>query len=457
MSRFLSGVTATTLALYALAGCQNAPTLVGSTVQPGRVLVSALSVSGVHDLEAEITALGGQVTSSLDSLGMLEVTAPDAETWRAIQSLSGVGAVSSSTRRAHLERMIAAAAVGDPNLDADLPAKPGPGGEPLSGYQWGLSTGHVPEAWKKGYSGRSTLVAVLDTGVDPDNLDLKANLDLRRARSFVQSEPDIIDRNGHGSHVTGVIAAARNGYGVAGIAPDATILPIKVLDADGYGDDAGILQGIDYAVSQGASIINMSFGGLWDRTPEGRRMRATYASALRHAESRGVLVVTSAGNDGLDVPSSGQFELPGQAGDTALVVGAIGPFEGENPFSFAPYSNYGAGYLSMCAPGGGMSFDPETFMPIVYKTDLILSTWSTHALPHDDQGFHVEAAPHMFLGGTSMAAAYVSGVAALARSSYGPMKPARLRQILLKSTTPLKDPAYFGKGAIDAERAIDRF
>lgn len=454
MSSPVRVLTATTLALTVLAGCQMAPLLPQSPAQAGRVLISA--EGGTKELAREISALGGQVTRSIDSLGMLEVQAPDEKTLRAIQALPGVGALSASRRRSHLERMIASAAVGDPNLNADLPPKVGPGHEPMSGYQWGLEAAHVPEAWGSGYRGQGALVAVLDTGIDPDNRDLQANTDFRHARSFVSNEPDIIDRNGHGSHVAGIIAGARNGYGIVGVAPRATILPIKVLDANGYGDDAGILQGIDYAVSQGASIINMSFGGLWDHTPEGERMRGTYASALRHAESRGVLVVTSAGNDGLDVPSSGQFLLPGQAAETALIVGAFGPFAGENPFTFAPYSNYGAGFLNVSAPGGGMSFDPETWTPIIHKTDLVLSTWSTHALPHEDQGFQIEAAPHMFLGGTSMAAAFVSGVAALARSSYGPMRPDRLRRILLKSATPLKDPASFGRGAIDAKRAVDR-
>lgn len=452
MSRPVSAFTATTLALTVLAGCQLAPIL-PSPAPSGKVLVSAAGAS--KELAQEITALGGQVTRSIDSLGMLEVNASDEKTMRAIQALPGVAGVSPSRRRSHLQPMVAAAAVGDSNLNVDLPPKPGPGDEPLSGYQWGLAAAHVPAAWEEGARGQSALVAVLDTGIDPDNKDLQANTDLRRARSFVSNERDIIDRNGHGSHVAGIIAGARNGYGIVGVAPRARILPIKVLDANGYGDDAGILQGIEYAISQGAAIINMSFGGLWDHTPEGQRMRATYAAALRHAESRGVLVVTSAGNDGLDIPSSSQFLLPGQAAETALIVSAFGPFQGANPYSFAPYSNYGAGFLSLSAPGGGMGFDPETWTPIIYKTDLVLSTWSTHALPHDEQGIHFEAAPHMFLGGTSMAAAFVSGVAALTRSSYGPMKPERLRQILLKSAMSLKDPASFGRGAVDAKRAIE--
>jgi len=354
-----------------------------------------------------------------------------------------------------LGRAITAAATADDSLDANLPPKPGPEGEPYSGYQWGLDLGHVREAWKAGFKGRGTVVAVLDSGVDAANQDLAPNLDLAHGRSFIPDEPDMVDRNGHGSHVAGIIAAAQNGYGVTGVAPDATILPIKVLDATGQGNDYGIIRGIDYAVSQGASIINLSIEGLWEQDATGKRLRAAYAAAIRHAQTRGAIVIIAAGNFGQQIPIDGHYVLPAESG-AGLVVGAVGPFDGQNPGNFAFYSNYGKGYLNLAAPGGGMGFDPATFTPVVHKTDLVLSTWSTQALPHEDQGFKFGAAPRMFLGGTSMACAYVSGVAALARSAYGPVPPARLRQILLAATSAGADPTFYGAGIIDALKAVQR-
>lgn len=356
-------------------------------------------------------------------------------------------------RRPHLERLVAAG--GNPDLSADVPPLPGPKGQPLSGYQWGLAVGHVPEAWKAGFTGRGTLVAVLDTGADPDNPNLAPNLDWKDARSFVASESDPVDRNGHGSHVAGIIAAAANGTGVVGVAPGATILPIKVLDATGWGADADILKGIDYAIRMGADVINMSLEGLFDKDAAGEKARVAYTTAIRYAESRGALVVVASGNDGQHYPLDTQYEFPAQAGHP-LVVGAVGPFMGQHPELAAFYENYGEGFLGLVAPGGGMGFDPADGSPVAFKRDLVLSTWSTHALPHIDQGYPFGPASHMFLGGTSMAAAFVSGVAALAREAHGPQKPWLLKRELLRASGPTDDPEHYGRGLLDAQRAIAR-
>lgn len=408
-----------------------------------------------EEVAAAIVAAGGKVTESLDGLGGMVVQTTDPNFMQRLAETPGVDSAPLTAPRPMLGRTILASAASDTSLDADLPAKPGPEGEPLSGYQWGLDVGKVRSAWEAGFQGRGTVVAVLDSGVDATNQDLAPNLDLAHGRSFVPHEPDLVDRNGHGSHVAGIIAAARNGYGVAGVAPQATILPIKVLDSTGQGNDYGIIRGIDYAVSQGASVINLSLEGLWEKNATGGRLKGAYAAAIRHAQSRGAVVVIAAGNFGQQIPIDGHFVLPAEAG-TGIVVGAVGPFNGQNPTNYAFYSNFGQGYLDVAAPGGGMGLDPETYTPVVHKTDLVLSTWSNQALPHEDQGFKVGPAPHMFLGGTSMATAYVSGVAALARSAHGPLKPALMEQILLAATAGGADPVYYGHGILDASKAIQR-
>lgn len=436
----------------ALTACQ----LPGSpSAAPTRYVVLADPTQRPEQVAAAVTAAGGTVTESLDGLGGMVVQASDPGFLQRLERNAAVETAPLTATRPMLGRTIAASAPGDDSLEANLPPRPGPEGEPLSGYQWSLELGQVRKAWAAGFKGRGTLVAVLDTGVDASNRDLAPNLDLAHGRSFVPEEPDLVDRHGHGSHVAGIIAAAQNGWGVTGVAPHATILPVKVLDKSGQGNDYGIIRGIDYAVSQGAAIINLSIEGLWERNAAGDRLKAAYAAAIRHAQARGAVVVIAAGNYGQQVPIDGQFVLPAEAGG-GLVVGAVGPFEGKDPGSFAFYSNYGHGYLNLAAPGGGMGLDPETFTPIVHKTDLVLSTWSSQALPHVDQGFTFGAAPHMFLGGTSMACAYVSGVAALARSAHGPLKPDRMRQVLLSATRGEADPTYYGNGLIDAGRAIKR-
>lgn len=434
--------------VVALAACQAPPS--SPPGEASRYVVAMQEGAEREALIQAIEAAGGHVSADLDQIGVLQVEATDPGFLEAVRARPEVAVAGLNQRHRYVGKLVASKG-GD--LDGQMPPKTGPGGEPLSGYQWGLDAGHVPEAWTSGFKGRGTVVAVLDSGVDASNRDLAANLDMAHGRSFVPSEPDLVDYNGHGSHVAGIIAAAQNGYGVVGVAPEATILPVKVLDKTGYGEDWDILKGINYAVGQGASIINLSLSGLVERNSAGAHERSAYASAIRYAQSRGAIVVTASGNEGLEFPSQDAYVLPAEAGE-ALVIGATGPVNGQNPLTSAFYSNYGQGFLSLVAPGGGMGFDTSTMTPIVTKTDLVLSTWSTKAVPREEMGFKFGPTEHMFLGGTSMATAYVSGVAALARSSHGPVKPALLKDILIKAVQAPADASHYGAGPIDARLAI---
>lgn len=440
-------------AVLALAACQAPPS--SPPAEASRYVIALQEGAEREALIKAIEAAGGQVKADLDNIGVLQVEASSPAFLEAVRARPEVAAAGLNQRHRYVGLGKLATAKGGELDGSKLPAKAGPGGEPLSGYQWGLDAGQVPRAWETGFKGRGTIVAVLDSGVDYTHPDLRANLDMAHARSFVPSEPDLMDLNGHGSHVAGTIAALQNGYGVVGVAPEATLLPIKVLDRTGHGEDWDILKGINYAVGQGASIINLSLSGLVERTPAGERERSAYQTAIRYAQSRGAIVVTAAGNEGMEFPSQEAYVLPAEAGDS-LVVGATGPVSGANPLQPALYSNYGSPFLSLVAPGGGMGFDPETMTPIVSKADLVLSTWSTKAVRHEDMGFVFGPAEHMYLGGTSMAAAHVSGVAALARSAHGPIKPSQLKDVVLKAVQPQSDPSRTGAGMTDASLAVRR-
>src|SRR5690606_38863081 len=118
----------------------------------------------------------------------------------------------------------------------------------------------TPKAWSAGYDGKGVKIAVLDTGVDAKHPDLKNKV--IAARNFTSS-PNAGDKVGHGTHVASIAAGsgARSGGRYKGVAPGAKILNGKVLDDDGFGDDSEILAGMEWAVQQGADVINMSLGG----------------------------------------------------------------------------------------------------------------------------------------------------------------------------------------------------
>ncbi|MBM3270924.1 MAG: S8 family serine peptidase [Candidatus Sericytochromatia bacterium] len=325
--------------------------------------------------------------------------------------------------------------------------------DPLEGAQWGLSGVRAQAAWALGATGRGARVAILDTGIDPDNPDLAPQVDFARSASFVPGE-DLVDRNGHGSHVAGIVAAARNGLGVVGVAPEATLLIVKVLDQHAYGDDFGILAGIRHAADQGAHVINMSLQDRleWGSPAAGAAARA-YARAIRYAGMRGALVVAGSGNDAEAERTSGWTHLPA-ALPWVLGVSAIGPV-GQTGFdAFAFYSNFGNTLVDVAAPGGGIGYDPLTGPYIADPADLVLSTWSTHAIPHEVQGVPLGPAPWSYFAGTSMACAFASGVAALAVAARHEPPQAVASRIMRTARAQGGRSPYLGAGIVDAYQAV---
>jgi len=198
-----------------------------------------------------------------------------------------------------------------------LPLEPD---DPLWKQQWNMRVVGAPEGWQVG-AGRGVRVAVIDTGVSRVE-DLKAT-DILEGRSFMPGVESAEDDVGHGTHVAGTIAqATNNGKGVAGIAPRASILPVKVLGLAG-GEQDWVAAGIDWAVDEGADVINLSLGG---------PVSEVITLAIDKAADAGVIVVASAGNSG-----TRQVGHPA-AHERAIGVSATGP---DN--TRAPYSNYGKG------------------------------------------------------------------------------------------------------------------
>ena len=202
--------------------------------------------------------------------------------------------------------------------------------DPMYGKQWNLPAMGAPEGWRDTPQGKGVVVAVIDTGVTQVE-DLKQTRVLKGA-TFVPDTKSAADDQGHGTHVAGTIAqSTNNGKGVAGVAPGATILPVKVLSAQGFGRSPWIAAGIDYAVDEGADVINLSLGGSYS---------PVIHNAIKKARNKGVIVVAAAGNSGRK-----GVGWPGALEET-IGVSALGP-DG----SLAPYSSWGKG-VDIAAPGG---------------------------------------------------------------------------------------------------------
>ncbi|NET41665.1 S8 family peptidase [Okeania sp. SIO2B3] len=288
--------------------------------------------------------------------------------------------------------------------------------DPMYGKQWNLRSINVEEAWNE-TKGDGVTVAVIDTGVTrvPDLQKTK----FVPGYDFVNDQTLATDDNGHGSHVAGTIAQSTNNeYGVAGIAYEASIMPLKVLSASGGGTVSDIAESIKFAADNGADIINMSLGG----GGESQIMK----EAINYAHSKGVVIIAAAGNAGQN-SASYPARYPHVIG-----VSATDP-TGEK----ASYSNFGAG-IDISAPGGSTSGKNEAG-GILQETI------------NPENGESVFAS----FQGTSMASPHVAGVAALIKAS-GIEDPEEIANILKKSARVIKeDPLnHFGAGQLDAAAAV---
>jgi serine protease len=283
--------------------------------------------------------------------------------------------------------------------------------DPFYSKQWNLRSINVESAWDD-TKGAGVTVAVIDTGISrvPDLKDAK----FVKGYDFVNDREAADDDNGHGTHVAGTVAqSTNNGYGVAGIAYEANLMPLKVLSASGGGTVADIAEAIRFAADHDADIINMSLGG----GGESQVME----EAINYAHQKGVFIVAAAGNEGQN-----------SASYPARYNHVIGVAATDSAGEKAPYSNFGAG-VDISAPGGSETgkilqdtIDPETGVA-------------------DIQGFQ----------GTSMAAPHVAGVAALVKAA-GIQEPDEILRVLKQSVRVVQDDPlnHFGAGHLDAAAAV---
>ena len=280
--------------------------------------------------------------------------------------------------------------------------------DPFWDEAWQLDDVNAPDAWSKGADGAGVTVAVVDTGVDASHLDLTGRV--MNGADFVGAGNGTNDPHGHGTHVAGIVAATlNNGVGIAGVAPEAQVLPVRVLDAEGSGRDSDIAAGITWAADEGADVINLSLGGP-DPAP-------LLLAAIQYARGEGAVVVCAAGNEYLD----GNPTMYPAAYSATVAVGAVTQGHGR-----AGFSSTGS-YVDIAAPGSQ-----------IYST-----------LPGDIYGSS---------SGTSMAAPVVAATAADVLSKNTDFTPGQIINALTSTAVDLgptgRDNA-FGYGLVDASAAVD--
>jgi subtilisin family serine protease len=269
--------------------------------------------------------------------------------------------------------------------------------DPLYSHQWALDQINAPQAWARGARGALTTIAVVDTGVDLAHPDLKAKL--VAGRDFVAGKTDCPpgpqDQNGHGTHVAGIAAAVtNNGIGVAGVAPAAKIMPVRVLDADGSGSSEDVVAGIRWAADHGAKVINLSLGEL-PIVGQLEPINEDIEAAITHVWNKGALVVAAAGNDSFPLCSYPSFA------DRAVCVGATDRRGLPTYYSNFPNNKTMLGFR---APGGVGSVFCED------DEDIWSTVWP--GSDYDCRGSGLLSG-YDTLAGTSMASPQVAGVAAL--------------------------------------------
>jgi lantibiotic leader peptide-processing serine protease len=335
----------------------------------------------------------------------------------------------------------------------------------LESQQWSMQQIRAPEAHSVQAGWSAVDVGILDTGIDATHADFlgsdgTSNVDCGRGRNsigFLPAGPGVgnpnpcVDNGFHGTHVAGIVAARANAVGVVGVAPNVTLVPVKVCDTTGYCYASAVVDGITYAGDQQFDVINMSFfvddDAFQESTefkcandPTQSAFRKSVERAVSYARKQGVVPVAALGNSDRDLAHAAEgnacsvvpAETPGVIG-----VAALGSSKQK-----ASYSNYGTGKVDVTAPGGTSTGNCN---------NGVLSTFPVNT--------------YACISGTSMASPHAAGVAALIVSQFGKLgadgdvklSPSQVESQLQGTAIDQGLPGYdkcFGNGRIDALRAV---
>jgi subtilisin family serine protease len=437
------------------AGSQNA---IAAGTRAVNFMVISKSEMTPAGFESEVSVYG-QVVRSIPEIGILVVKPTTTNFQSKVSKLADVLSVVPDLKVRWVEPLTVVEETNPPSIGDD---------ETYFPYLWGMDAINAPEAWNEGYKGAGARVFVLDSGIDAEHPDIAPNLNTELSTSFVPDEGYNVRPGSyfnHGTHVAGIIAAADNSFGVIGVAPEAEIVAVKVLsEYTGSGDFSWVNAGIVYAADNGADVINMSFGAVVNRNgfyiDENGDLQRDQPStiqnliiaqerAINYAAKKGVVMISSAGNDGADFDGLGAYiKLPADL-QHVLAVSATAPdywyydlvnhIEDVNFDIPASYTSYGKSLVDLAAPGGDFDFAGQPG----YQYDMVLSASS--------ESFY-------FAAGTSQAAPHVAGVAALIiGKNGGQMKSEDVINQLYRTADNIDGTGvtdFFGKGRVNAYRAV---
>ena len=457
------------------------------------LVVSRSASSLPRTLDRDVAANGGTILSKIPQIGVAVVASSNADFIAAMDGAAGVQAV--------IPDMLVElpnAMAGDDKIQSHDPI-PYAGGTNLRDLLWGLDEVGAPGAWAEGLTGAGVRVAVLDAGIDHTHPDLAPNLNSTESASFVpcflgpncdgiyedwKIEPGFYFN--HGTHTSGTIAAANNGDGVTGVAPDAEIIAVKVCTE--YANacfTSAILNGLVYAADIDADLVNMSLGGIrvlgndwWMPfcqdvlglpTPVCGRLASSfvtsqddyvattilaYKRAFQYAFNKGTTVVTSTGNSAIDFDRSADAWAAFADFEHVIGVSALGPYgwcsdPSADVNGQAYYTNTGRSIVDVSAPGGNFfgGVDGQLLAPCtkagitrpIFAFDGVMSTIS--------EGWG-------WAQGTSMAAPHAAGIAALIiQENGGSMSPQQVERELKARAEDLGSTgvdALYGHGRVSS-------
>jgi subtilisin family serine protease len=405
---------------------------------------------------SSIANAGGTLVQSYSQIGVAIARSDNASFRSALgadSNVAGVAGTSAFATQVHNESGTGA----DP-LSA-LVGIPAPGSDPLSGLQWDMDQIQAPAARAIDGGSPSIVVGDIDTGLDYTHPDLAPNVDAADSVNCVSGAPvqGVVaanDDNGHGTHTAGTIAAALNGIGIVGVAPNVKIAGIKAGNADGFFFPEAVVCAFVWAGTHNINVTNNSyFADPWyfncKNDPEQRAIWTAERRAIRFAMGNGTAVVSATGNfdddlahPTMDIQSPDDTTPVSREVTNACAVipvevpGVVGVSGDGNLGIKTFYSNYGSGVVQVVAPGGDSILQRTAAAP----NGRVLSTWPAALAAGCLRQVSDSGALYCYLQGTSMASPHAAGVAALIESEFGPMMPGRLTAALDQSADSIGCP-----------------